>query len=379
MERILLAYSGGLDTTTAIPWLAEHFGAEIVTATFDVGQGRELDDVRERALAAGAARAHVLDLREEFARDFILPALQAGALYERRHPLPAALCRPLIARHLVEIARIEGTATVAHGSSRGEGSRASLDELLRTLDPTLTVVAPGRMWGLSRQEQVEFTRDRGIAISPSADREPLSDTNLWGRSIDFGRIDNAWREPSEEAYLVTRAASGAPAVAAHVEVTFERGVPVATNGVAMSPVELITSLGTIAGVHGVGRIELVDYGPAGPATREICEAPAAVTLHAAHRELQRFVTPRDLARLTADLGVRYADLVHDGHWYTPTREAIDAFVAKVEERVTGTVRLELFRGACRVVGRQSPFAAPGGDSTWRPGGAAREMPAGAGQ
>jgi argininosuccinate synthase len=378
MDRILLAYNGALDTTAAIPWLVEHYGVEVVTATFDVGQGRELDDVRERALAAGAARAHVLDLREEFARDFILPALQAGALYERRHPLPAALCRPLIARHLVEIARIEGTTTVAHGSTRGEGSRASLDDILRTLDPSLTVVAPARIWGLSRAEQVEFARDHGIAISPSADRAPVTDVNLWGRSIDLGPIENAWQEPSESAYVITRSATEAPAAAAHVEVTFERGVPVATNGVAMSAVELITSLGTIAAVHGVGRLELVDYGPSGPATREICEAPAAVTLHAAHRELQRFVTPRDLARLTADLGVRYADLVHDGRWHSPTRGAIDAFVARVEERVTGTVRLELFRGACRVVGRQSPFAA-GGESPSRAGGTSRPASAGAEQ
>ena len=356
MDRIVLAYSGGLDTSVAIPWLTEKYGAEIVAVTMDLGQGKELDDVRERALAIGAVRAHVIDLREEFARDFILPALQAGAIYEGRYPLATALGRPLISKHLVEIARIEGATAIAHGCTGKGNDQVRMDVSARALEPSIKVIAPARVWGLTRPEEIEYARQRGIPVPATVDSPYSTDSNLWGRSIECGCLEDPWQEPPEEIYVLTKSPLEAPDTPAYVEIEFEQGVPVSINGVAMSLVELIQSLETIAGAHGVGRIDMVENRLVGIKSREIYEAPAAVALHAAHRELQKFVTPRDLERLTAELAVKYADLVYNGLWYTPTREAIDALVAKVQAQVTGVIRLKFFKGDCRVVGRSSPFA-----------------------
>ena len=356
MERIVLAYSGGLDTSVAIPWLADKYGAEIVAVTMDLGQGKELDDVRERALAIGAIRSHVIDLREEFAKDFILPALQAGAIYEGRYPLATALGRPLISKHLVEIARIEGATAIAHGCTGKGNDQVRMDVSARALEPSIKVIAPARVWGLSRPEEIEYARERGIPVPATVDSPYSTDSNLWGRSIECGCLEDPWQEPPEEIYTLTKSPADAPGTPAYVEIEFERGVPVKINGVAMSLVELIQSLETIAGDHGVGRVDMVENRLVGIKSREIYEAPAAVALHAAHRELQKFVTPRDLERLTAELGVKYADLVYNGLWFTPTREAIDALVQKVQEKVTGIIRLKFFKGDCRVVGRKSPHA-----------------------
>jgi argininosuccinate synthase len=356
MQKIVLAYSGGLDTSVAIPWLAERYGAEIVAVTLDLGQGKELADVRDRALAIGAVRAHVVDAREEFAREYILPALQAGALYEERYPLATALGRPLIARKLVEIARIEGASAIAHGCTGKGNDQVRLDVSARAIDPDITVIAPAREWGLTRPEEIEYARQRGIPVPATVESPYSIDANLWGRSIECGVLEDPWVEPPEEIYTLTRAPAACPDTPAYVEIAFERGVPVAVNGVAMPLVELISSLETIAGAHGVGRVDMVENRLVGIKSREIYEAPAAVVLHAAHRELESFVIPRDLERLARDLGRTYADLVYNGQWFTPMREAIDAFVQKVQERVTGTVRLKLFKGACTVVGRTSPHA-----------------------
>lgn len=356
MDRIVLAYSGGLDTSVAIPWLAEKYRAEIVTVTMDLGQGKELDDARERALALGAVRAHVLDLRGEFARDFVLPALQAGAVYEERYPLATALGRPLIARHLVEVARLEGATVVAHGCGTEKGNDAiRIDSAVRALNPDLEVLAPLALWDVTKQEKVAFAKKRGIPVPASADSPYTTDVNLWGRSIEYGVLDDPWLEPPGDVYLLTRSPADAPDIPAYVEVEFERGVPVAVNGVPLSLVELVSSLETIAGVHGVGRIDLLENRLGDTKSREIYEAPAGVLLHAAHSELQKYVTPRDLARLASQIGVHYADMVYNGNWYSDTRGAMDAFVAKVQERVTGAIRLKLFKGDHRVVGRKSPF------------------------
>jgi argininosuccinate synthase len=356
IERIVLAYSGGLDTSVAIPWLAEKHHAEIVTVTMDLGQGKELEDARERALALGALRAHVLDLRDEFARGYILPALQAGAIYEDRYPLATALGRPLIARHLVEIARLEGATAVAHGCGTEKGNDAARIELaVNALSPSLAVLAPLGVWDITRAEKVAFAKKRGISVPANADSPYTTDVNLWGRSIEYGVLDDPWVEPPADVYQLTRSPSDAPDLPAYVEVEFDGGVPVAINGVSLSLVELISSLETIAGAHGIGRIDMLENRLGGTKSREIYEAPAAVLLHAAHSELQKYVTPRDLARLASELGVKYADLVYNGLWHTPTREAIDALVAKVQDRVTGAIRLKLFKGDCRVVGRKSIF------------------------
>lgn len=356
MSRIVLAYSGGLHTSVSIAWLKETYGAEVITVTLDVGQGRDLTDIRERALAIGASRAHVLDVREEFARQFCLPSLQAGALYEHRYPLSTSLGRPLIAKHLVQIAQMEGAKTIAHGSTGKGNDQVRLDVSVRTLDPSLSVIAPVRVWELTRAEEVAYARARNIPIPASIDLPYSIDTNLWGRSIACGQLEDPWLEPPEEVYKLTRSFQKCSNVPAYVEVEFERGVPVKINGVAMNLLELISLLHTMAGDHGVGRLDMVENRVVGFKSREVYEAPAGVVLHAAHEALRMMVTTRDLERTIAQLATTYADLVYNGFWFTPLREALDAFTAKVQERMTGVIRLKLFKGHCTVVGRQSPYA-----------------------
>ena len=356
MERIVLAYSGGLDTSVAIAWLAEKYNAEVIAVTLDLGQGRELTDVRERALAVGAVRAHVLDVRDEFASDYILPALQAGALYEDRYPLATALGRPLIARKLVEVARMEGARTIAHGCNGKANDELRLELGVRALDPSMRILAPARNWGMTRAQEIDYAKARRIPIPSTIDSPYTVDTNLWGRSIERGVLEDTWRESPEDIYALTRSPESCPNEPAYVEVEFVAGVPVKANAVEMPLVELIESVEIIAGAHGVGRIDMVENATSGVKSREIYEAPAAVVLHTAHNELKKLVIPRDLERLAHDLGRAYADLAYNGRWFSLTREAIDAFVRTISPRVTGAVRLKLFKGDCRVVGRRSPMA-----------------------
>jgi argininosuccinate synthase len=356
MDRIVLGYSGGLDTSVAIRWLAEEYGAEVVAVTLDLGQGRELTDVRERALANGAVRSHVIDVRDEFARDYVLPALQAGSLYEDRYPMATALGRPLLAKRLVDMARMEGATAIAHGCFGKGNDQVRLDVSVRAFDPSIRIIAPARIWGMSRSQEIEYARVRGIPV-PVAVASPYSiDSNLWGRSIECGVVEDPWHEPPEEIFTLTRAAESCPDEPAYLEIDFEGGVPVRTNGVEMPLLELIESLETIAGAHGVGRIDMVENRLIGIKSREIYEAPAAIVLHAAHKELETMVIARDLERIKHGLARAYADLVYNGLWFTQAREAIDAFVRSIQPRVTGSVRLKLFKGACRVVGRKSPYS-----------------------
>jgi argininosuccinate synthase len=356
MERIVLAYSGGLDTSVAIPWLAERYGAEVIAVTMDLGQGENLEFARDRALATGAVNAYVIDVREEFATGYILPALQAGAIYEDRYPLATALGRPLIAKKLVEIAHVEQARAIAHGCTGKGNDQVRLDVSARALDPTITVYAPARVWGMTRSDEIEYARVRGIPV-PVTKQSPYStDENLWGRSIECGILEDPWEEAPEDAFALTRSGAACPDAPAYLELTFDAGVPVEVNGVRMPLTELIHSVATIAGLHGVGRIDMVENRLVGIKSREVYEAPAAVVLHAAHRELEALVMPRDLIRLKRELGVRYADLVYNGLWFTPMRQAIDAFVGTMQAQVTGQVRLRLGKGEYRVVGRRSPFA-----------------------
>jgi len=356
MPRVVLAYSGGLDTSVAIPWLKETHGAEIIAVTLDLGQGHELNQIRTRAMATGAVRCHVLDVRDEFARDYILPALQSGALYEERYPLATALSRPLIAKKLVEIAHMENATAIAHGCTAKGNDQVRIDVSVRAIDPALTVIAPAREWGMTRHDEIAYARARNVPV-PTTIASPYSiDQNLWGRSVECGRLEDPWVEPPDDIYTLTKAPADAPALPAYVEIGWQDGVPTTVNGVEMSLVELINSLETIAGVHGVGRIDMVENRLVGIKSREIYEAPAGVLLHLAHRELEGFVIPRDLQRLKLRLSQEYADMVYNGLWFSPTRSAIDAFVQNIQPRVTGTIRLKLYKGDCRVVGRQSTFA-----------------------
>ena len=356
MDRVVLAYSGGLDTSVAVPWLAEHYKAEVICATLDLGLGKELESVRERALAAGAIRCHVLDAREEFADKYILPALQAGAIYEGSYPLATALGRPLIARKLVEIARIEGANSIAHGCTGKGNDQVRIDVSARALMPGVRVIAPAREWGMTRPDEIEYARKRGIPVPVTVASPYSTDANLWGRSIECGVLEDPWVEPPADVYTLTRDPARCPDAPAYIELRFEKGVPVAVNGVPMSFVDLIASVGTIAGAHGVGRIDMVENRLVGIKSREIYEAPAAVVLHMAHRELEGFVSPRDLLRLKQEMSLKYADMVYNGVWYSPVREAIDALVVNIQERVMGVIRVKLFKGFFHVVGRKSPYA-----------------------
>jgi argininosuccinate synthase len=356
MDKIILAFAGGLDTSVAVRWLAETYQAEIIAVTVDLGQGRELESIRERALACGCVRAHVMDVRAEFADRFILPALQAGALYEGAYPMATALGRPLIANKLIEIARIEGATAIAHGSTGKGNDQIRFDACARALAPNIRVIAPVRTWSMSRAEKLAFAGARGVPVPPPQASAYSVDTNLWGRSVACGALEDAWAEPPADSYALTADPRVCPDEPAYVEISFERGVPTAVNGVPMPLTDLIGSLTTIAGSHGVGRIDIVENRVVGFKSREVYEAPAAIVLHQAHRELESFVSPRDLDRVKQDLSQAYADLVYNGLWYSPLREAIDAFVANVQTRVTGTIRLRLFKGHATVVGRTSPVA-----------------------
>jgi len=307
-------------------------------------------------MATGAVRCHVLDVREEFARDYILPALQAGAMYEERYPLATALGRPLIAKKLVEIAQMEHATAIAHGCTGKGNDQVRIDVSARAIDPTIQVIAPARVWGMTRPEEIEYARVRNVPV-PTTKASPYStDENRWGRSIECGVLEDPWNEPPDDIYALTKSAQEAPDAPAYVEIEWVKGVPTAVNGVAMPLTELIGSLETIAGVHGVGRIDMVENRLVGIKSREIYEAPAGLVLHNAHREIEGLVIPKDLQRIKQRLAQDYADIVYNGLWFAPTREAIDAFVANVQQRVTGTVRLKLYKGDCRVVGRRSPFA-----------------------
>ena len=353
----MLAYSGSLRTSVAIPWLKEKYGAEIVTATMDLGPGRELEAVRDRALACGALRAHVLDLREEFARGFVVPALKADAAYDAGRAVAPLLGRPLIAQRLVEIARMEQADAVAHG-----GGPAELDLAVRTLDPTLTVIATAVENAISHVEEVAYLRTRGLTVPAAADRPYRADANLWGRTLLWAGaagVDDPWPDPPESIFALTRSPAACPDEPAFVDVSFDRGVPTAVNGVLMPIVDLIASLGTIVGAHGVGRSDRAETRPGNLRVRTVTEAPAAVALHTAHHELQRVASPMhsgDDGRFLRLVAQEYADIIAGGRWFTPLREALDVFVDKVQAPVTGVVRLRLFKGRCEIVGE--PSAAP---------------------
>lgn len=355
MNRIVLAYSGDLDSSMAIQWLADTYRADVAAVIVDIGQGGGLEDIRDRALALGAARAHVIDAREAFARDFLFPALTAGAVIDGRAPLSHPLARMVVAKRLVEVADLESASAVAHGSSYAGAAGASelaMDVAIQSLDPVVAIIALSRVWSFTTAQKVEYAQRRGIPV-PRATRPENVHSSLWGRVFT---LDGAWQDVPDDAFVLTKSAERAADRPAYVEVEFDRGLPVAANGVAMSPVELIASLDTIAGVHGVGRFDAAEQCVVGGVVREAGEAPAAAVLGPAHLALRRFVTSPELDRLSSRLGEAYADAICSGQWFSPAREAIDAFAAKVQERVTGVIRLKLFKGQCQVVGRQSPFA-----------------------
>ncbi|HEU0089669.1 MAG TPA: argininosuccinate synthase [Pseudonocardiaceae bacterium] len=352
-ERVVLAYSGGLDTSVAIGWIAEETGAEVVAVAVDVGQGGEdLETIRKRALACGAVEAVVTDARDEYAEQYCLPALQANALYMGRYPLVSALSRPLIVKHLVEAAKYHGATTVAHGCTGKGNDQVRFEVGIGALAPDLRVIAPVRDYAWTREKAIAYAEQRDLPIDVTK-RSPFSiDQNVWGRAVETGFLEDLWNAPTKDVYSYTAdpAQWQAPD---ELVLTFESGVPVAIDGTSVPVLEAIQQLNTRAGAHGIGRLDMVEDRLVGIKSREVYEAPGAITLITAHQELESVTVERDLARFKRGVEQRWTELVYDGLWFSPLKRALDTFVADSQHHVSGEIRLELAGGRVTVTGRRS--------------------------
>jgi len=353
-ERIVLAYSGGLDTSVAIGWIAERTGADVIALAVDVGQGGEdLETIRQRALACGAAESLVTDARSEFANDFCMPALRANALYMDRYPLVSALSRPLIVAHLATVARDYGASMVAHGCTGKGNDQVRFEVGLACLAPEVTVIAPVRDSGMTRDKAIAFAAEKDLPISVTS-RSPYSiDQNLWGRSCETGHLEDIWEAPHDDVYGYS-SDPALPREPDEVIISFADGTPVAIDERKLTPLEIIAELNERAGAHGVGRIDMVEDRLVGIKSREIYEAPGAIALITAHSELESVCLERDLARFKRQAGQRWTELVYDGLWFSPLRRAVEAFMHEASRNVTGDVRLRLHGGQAVVTGRRSP-------------------------
>ena len=356
MRKVVLAYSGGLDTSVAVAWLKEQFGVEVVTLTVDVGGGSLRDGVEKRAMSAGASKAYVVDARERFVTDFVWPHLQANALYQGAYPLATALARPLIAQLLVEVAKREGADAVAHGCTGKGNDQVRFDIATHALDPGLEVIAPMRVgMGLSREEEIDYAAERGIEI-PITKSSPYSiDVNLWGRSCETGILEDPWVTPPADAYEWTVAPSDAPPPV-EITIEFEGGIPVAIDGERLDPVDLVDRISTLAGQHGVGRIDHVEDRLVGIKSREIYEAPAATVLHAAHQALEGLTLTKDTLRFNPLVANELAQLTYDGLWFSALHRDLRGYVASSQRVVSGEVRVRLDHGSAIVEGRRSPLS-----------------------
>ncbi len=353
-EKVVLAYSGGLDTSVAVRWLKEERGYDVIALTVDVGMDRDRETLQSRALAAGAEKFVWWDARETFLREYAFRALMAGAVYQGHYPLATALSRPLIAHLLVEVARQEGARAVAHGCTGKGNDQVRFDVSVQALAPDLRIVAPVREWDMDREREIEYAQRHGIPV-PVTKASPYSvDVNLWGRSVECGPLEDPWHEPPEDAFEWTRPPDRAPDAPAYVEVTFEKGMPVALDGREMGPVELVSALNSLAGEHGVGRIDMLEDRLVGIKSREVYEAPGAVALLVAHEALEQMTLSRDQRRFKARVAQEYAELVYNGLWFSRHRQDLDAYVLSTQRHVTGTVRLKMHKGRAVAVGRKSP-------------------------
>ena len=352
-EKLVLAYSGGLDTSVAIRWLKDQ-GYDVVALTIDLGEKKDLEAIQRRALQVGAVAAYVVDGKVPFLRDFVWPSLQAGAVYEREYPLATALGRPLIAAMLVQVARREGAHGIAHGCTGKGNDQVRFDVTTAALAPELKVVAPVREWGMNREDEIEYAREHDIPVPASVDSPYSTDENLWGRSIEAGVLEDPWSEPPADVYEWTVAPERCPDEPAYVEIGFKEGLPATLDGRQVTAVELVQCLNAVGGGHGVGRIDHLENRLIGIKSREVYEAPAATLLIQAHQALEDITLTKDVARFKEHVSAQWAQLVYDGLWFSPLRDALHAFVAQTQRHVTGQVRLKLYRGSSQVVGRKAP-------------------------
>jgi len=358
MKTIVLAYSGGLDTSIIVPWLREHYSARVVCVAADIGQGgEELAGVREKAMASGAAECYVEDLREEFVRDYVWPTLRAGAIYGRKYLLGTSMARPLIARRQVEVARRVGADALAHGCTGKGNDQVRFELTYAAFAPDLPVIAPWRLWDIrSREDAIAYAAARNIPVSATTTKIYSRDRNIWHISHEGGVLEDPASVPPDDLFMLSNSPQAAPDASEDVTIGFERGTPVTVNGVAMDPVTLLTTLNAIGGRHGVGRIDLVEDRMVGMKSRGVYETPGGTLLYTAHSELEQLVLDRRTLAAKDLIAPRYADLVYEGRWWTTERESYDAFVAVTQERITGTITLRLYKGNATIAGRASEHA-----------------------
>jgi len=357
-SKVVLAYSGGLDTSVIVPWLKENYGCEVVTFTADLGQGgEELEGLEEKALASGASKAYIVDLREEFLTEYAFPTMLSGAIYERLYLLGTSFARPVTAKRLVEVAEKEGADAISHGCTGKGNDQVRFELTAKALNPFLEVIAPWREWDIrSREDALAYADVHGITVQQTSKSIYSRDRNIWHMSHEGGDLEDPWNEPSEDVFCLTVAPDKAPDEPAYVVIDFEQGVPVALDGKAMSALALLTDLNELGGAHGVGRADLVENRLVGMKSRGIYETPGGTILYTAHQGLESICLDRDTLHYKEMVANRYAELTYYGKWFTPLHEALRAFVAKTQERVTGSVKVKLFKGNCGVVGRKSPLS-----------------------
>ena len=352
-EKVILAYSGGLDTSVAITWLKKDY--DVIAVCMDVGEGKDLEFIHDKALTVGAVESYVLDVKDEFVEDYVLPALQAHAYYEQKYPLVSALSRPIIAKKLVEIAHKTGATTIAHGCTGKGNDQVRFEVAIAALDPSLKVVAPVREWKWSREEEIEYAKANGVPVPADLDNPYSVDQNLWGRANECGVLENPWNQAPEEAFGITNSPESAPDEAEYVDVTFKEGKPVALNGKEMKLADLIQEMNVIAGKHGVGRIDHVENRLVGMKSRGVYETPGGTILYKAHELLEMITLDRDTSHYKKLVAEKYGELVYNGKWFSPLREALAAFVDNTQQTVTGDVKLKLYKGNVINAGVTSPY------------------------
>ena len=356
-KKVALAYSGGLDTSIIIPWLKEKYGCEVIAVAADIGLGDELDGLEEKAIKTGASKCYIEDLRSEFVTDFLFPMIKSGAVYERKYLLGTSVARPLIAKRQVEIAEKEGADAIAHGCTGKGNDQVRFELTYKAMNPKLKIIAPWREWDIrSREEAIAYAEERNIPIKVSKDKIYSHDENLWHRSSEGGELEDPWCEAPEGIYKFTVDPEKAPDKPTTLTIDFEKGVPVALNSKAVSPLELVLELNRIGGENGVGRIDMVENRLVGMKSRGVYETPGGTILYAAHQEIESLVLPGDLLRFKDSIGPKYAELVYNGAWYTPLRQSLDAFIEHTQEKVTGSVKVKLYKGNCIILGRRSPYS-----------------------
>jgi argininosuccinate synthase len=357
IKKIVLAYSGGLDTSIIVPWLVENYGCEVVCFTADVGQGEELDGLEAKALASGASQLIIRDLREEFATDYLFPVLRSGAIYERKYLLGTSIARPLIAKHQVDVAHLVGADAVAHGATGKGNDQVRFELTFTALDPRLRVVAPWREWSIrSREDAIQYANAHHVPITATIKSIYSRDRNLWHLSHEGGTLEDPWVEPDETMYQISTSPEQAPDQPEYVVIEFETGTPVAVNGQKLSPASIIETLNVLGGKHGVGRVDLVEGRLVGMKSHGVYETPGGTILYAAHQELESIVLDKEVIHYKDTVALKYAELIYNGMWFSPLRESLAAFVDSTQGPVTGLVRLKLYKGNVSAVGRMSKFS-----------------------